>query len=549
MRTLRGFVSVFLVLVISFLSCGIASAAIQIPEKVRIGLYFSSSASSSFSISAEKGIQMGIYKNSTFSALFEEPSNNIITVRKDSYFVKSGSSISEYNPAGTVIPAGEKIGPFHVQLLQGCKDLKEAAKQAQAATQKGIAAYPAYAADGWQVWTGYYTDQASAQADLANNINKKLGQGLYSIIQPSPTRVAALKSTGDTALIIDSASGALQVHPRLENNPYVFKLNTKRYRGDLEVIRQTGSDMTLVNVLPMDQYLYGVVPSEIESYSQPEALKAQAVASRTYALDNLDKYEKWNFNLCNTTACQVYKGYDVETPSTNKAVDDTKGKVIIYSGKPAEVFFFSSSGGRTEDAKNVWGGDVPYLKSVGDKYEDVNSPHYYWKTDITAEKIKSIMTAKGYDIGDIVGVTIAATSDAGRVTQLVIKGTKGEHVYTRGESRTVFGLNSQWYTISTDSDVFVSLTDGTVQKAQVGDRKVVTAAGIKTISMTGGTATVLGRNNEKKAVPAIPKTYILNGKGWGHGVGMSQEGAKGMAKAGFKFDEILQHYFPGTKVE
>ncbi|HPD00328.1 MAG TPA: SpoIID/LytB domain-containing protein, partial [Acetivibrio sp.] len=220
-----------------------------------------------------------------------------------------------------------------------------------------------------------------------------------------------------------------------------------------------------------------------------------------------------------------------------------------YNGKPASVFYFSSSGGRTEDVKNVWGSDgYPYLISVEDKYESGDSWHYNWEVSFTAQKIKQIMIDRGFNLGDILGIFITKRSEAGRATEVVVKGSKDERIYTNGSTRSFLSLDSQWYEITTDADTLVMGVEGEPVKTQLGGKKVMTASGLKTISASGNSVSVVSSGSIKK-IPIIPTIYTIIGKGWGHSVGMSQEGAKGMAKAGFTYKEILAHYFAGTKVE
>jgi len=405
----------------------------------------------------------------------------------------------------------------------------------------------------WQVWTGFYTDQNTAQADLMGNIQPKVFGTALSVIQPTSTGIVITTGAGDNVVIFGTDITKLVVRPLKENTPYVFKLNGNdnlTYRGELEVRRFTGSDMTLINVVPSEQYLYGVVPAEIGSGSHAEALKAQAVAARTYMLNNLGKHGKFGFDLCATTSCQVYKGYKGEYASTNKAVDETAGKKLTYNGKPAQVFYFASSGGRTEDVKNVWGSDIPYLKSVEDKYESKTSWHYNWEVKLSAQKIYETLKSRGYDLGEILSMTVTKTSETGRVTELVIKGTKGQRTYTREGCRTVFSLDSQWYTITSDADISVRSADDSVKKTHIAGSKVMTASGLKDLPKgNSSTIKVLGADGQKKTISAVPQNYVLTGKGWGHAVGMRQEGAKGMAKEGYNYEQILTHYFPGTKVE
>jgi stage II sporulation protein D len=362
-------------------------------------------------------------------------------------------------------------------------------------------------------------------------------------------RITVLSANGDVLLEHDNREGFLQFCPKAGKKSKLIKLNGNTYRGDIEVRRLNGSDMTVINVLPLEQYLYGVVPGEIQANSHIEALKAQAVAARTYTLYHLGKHSNLGFDLCNTTTCQVYKGYSAEHPSTNEAVDETEGEKIIYDGELAQVFYFSSSGGMTEDVENVWSTPLPYLRSVEDKYESGNSWNYNWEATYSADKIRETMLNKGYDLGDIVSVRITKTASSGRAVELVIEGTKDERIFVKSGTRSALSLlNSQWYRIFTDADVSVIGRKSEAVSVQLAGGKVATSSGIKLLKAREDGITVIGERQEK-VVPLMPTVYTFKGKGWGHAVGMSQEGAKGMADAGFKYDKILTHYFQGTTIE
>jgi len=130
----------------------------------------------------------------------------------------------------------------------------------------------------------------------------------------------------------------------------------------------------------------------------------------------------------------------------------------------------------------------------------------------------------------------------------VIRGTKGQKVFKNSECRYALGLDSQWYTISSDNDITVIGRDTKTIKTQFNDKKIATSDGIKTLVPTDRLM-ILGADNQKKTVSSGSSSYRITGKGWGHAIGMSQEGAKGMAKAGYKYNQILEYYFQGTKVE
>jgi stage II sporulation protein D len=531
-------------------------AASEVPEKVRIGLFFRdtsahnvNTAVSCFNINSEKGLRLGFVKDGKFNQMYEGSTSNDIIIRKDSYFVKNNNVLKEYDPSAAAAIQGDKIGPYHIKIGDNYTSLSTANAKLKGIKEKKVPAYIAFA-DSWQIWTGAYPDAKTAETDMKNDIATRLGNIKLSIVEPSAERIAAESGNDGIIAVFGSSSAYFQIRPTETNTPYAFKLNERLYRGDIEVRRYQGSDMTVINIIPLQQYLYGVLPGEIEASSHPEALKAQAVAARTYTINNFGKHSSLGFDLCNTTGCQVYKGFSVEAQSTNKAVDDTKGQIVTYNGKPAQVFYFSSSGGRTEDVQYVWGSQIPYLKSVEDKYESGRSWNYTWESTYTADEIKQIMLDRNYNLGDILNITIADVSPAGRVTELVIEGTRDERVYMKGVCRSVLSnLHSQWYIISTDADVMTKAMGKKPENTRLVGKAVVTANGIKALGASKRNVAVLGADGKKKTVPIIPTTYKFTGRGWGHAVGMSQEGAKGMAKAGFKYDEILMHYFQGTKVE
>lgn len=528
-------------------------AAVKVPEKIRVGLYFNYSpermntAQSDFNVSAAKGTAVGFFKDGSFICVFEESSSNPVTIRKDSYYVIKDGKYTEFTPSASYTVQGSEVGPYHIKIGNDFADLGQALAQVNAYKNAGIKAYPVFTGV-WQVWTGFFIDQLSAQQQITN-LSAALPGVAACVIPPAADRIAAFDSAGNARFIFGGSSGVFRIRPGQSNNPAVLTINNNMYRGELEVRRFSGSDMTVINVVDLEHYLYGVVPAEIEASSNPEAIKAQAVAARTYAVNNMGSHKSLDFDVSPTTYNQVYKGYKVETAASNKAVDDTAGKLVLYNQKPAEVYYFSSSGGMTEDVTNVWSADLPYLKSVEDKYESGKSWKYNWTVEYTAEKIKSVMLERNYNLGDILSVRITQTSKAGRATQLVITGTKGSKIYEKGSCRSVFSdFYSQWYTISTDADVSIKRYDGTNTTTQLGEKKIVTSSGIRNVLSVGKNVAVVGAGSIKKTYPAVPVKYTFTGKGNGHAIGMSQEGAKGMAKAGYNYVQILQHYFTGTTV-
>lgn len=517
---------------------------------VRIGLYYGSRAQSQMVISAEKGISFLAYDTDSDSEVpvYNSSPGQNINIIKDSYFTGNGAKLTAVAENGNPTK-----GPYHLKLKKTYNTYNEAVKDVNTYNQKGIKAYPVYTDSGWNVWTGFYIDQKAASSDMAE-VLKKLGKVECTVVDKSDTRIyGADSATGDIIFMFASDHKVLRGKP-MKGEPVKIgtdKLNT--YRGQVEFRRITGSDMTIINILQMEEYLYGVVPNEIESYSHIEAIKAQAVAARTYAHLNLTKSNKANphlnygFNLCNDIHCQVYKGMGSESSIANSAVDATKDMVLTYEGKLIEAVYSASSGGRTEDASNVWNG-APYLKSVEDKYESGNSPKYNWTLTFTADEISQKL--KNYNIGNVTSIEITKVSEAGRPVEVIVKGTlKPEGVkFVKDGCRTFLGLYSQWYTISTNADISV-MVDGKEEKKQLGQMTIITADGETKVTDPNQKVTVVDAEGKSTVLSSVPTEYTFTGRGYGHGVGMSQEGAKGMANAGFTFDQILLHYYTGTKIE
>lgn len=548
------------------------NAEAAVPEKIRIGLYYTDSsvgvntAQTFFDVSAAAGLSVGFMKDDCFTEIYKVAGSSSIYIRKDAYYYNNGTTLKEYTPAvatDPVLAASEKYGPYHIKIGSDYPDALSAEAQASMYRQTGIPAVIAYN-NSWQVWAYSFVDEASAQKQIANLI-PMMGDAGYTVIMPSTKGIVAVNSQYQPLCYFNSNVAYFWVKPAPENSPSILDIKGKKYRGALEVKRLSNSDMTVINVVAMNEYLYGNVPGEIGGKSPAEAIKAQAVAAKMYAINSMGKHSKTGFDLCATTNCQVYKGYSAEVQSCNDAIDQVADKIITYNGKPALVYYFASSGGRTEDVKNVWNQSYPYLVSVEDKYEKI----YTWTKTLSAADVKSVVGS----IGNILGISITKTAESGRVTQLAVKGDRSSKpaYFEREKTRVIFGLKSQLYTISTDADVYATTAYNTsavtaaagagvdaavTQSAvperkviQLGDKKVISANGIGNFASSNNKVTILGANGATNKVTLVPENYTFSGKGYGHAVGMSQEGAIGMAKAGLTYDVILTHYFQGTKIE
>ena len=316
-----------------------------------------------------------------------------------------------------------------------------------------------------------------------------------------------------------------------------FKQN--KYRGAFEYVNTDGA-VTVINYVALEDYVKGVVPYEMTPSWNVEALKAQAVCARSYAWGSLGKHEEaYGFDLCNTTNCQVYRGETGATENSNDAVDETAGEILYYDNEPVIGFFFSSDGGATEDAENVWGYDYPYLKGVADPYEDVDAAYNgRWSVTLTADQIAEKLRAAGKSIGTVRTVAVTRFTELGNVNELTITDTAGDSVVlTNSACRTVLGLNSIRYTVSGSSGTPAKLPTA-------GGRVGVVSRVVGGRIASASPASLAGSG----MVSVSGSSFTFNGTGWGHNVGMSQYGAKAMAEQGFDYEEILTFYFTDIEV-
>jgi stage II sporulation protein D len=252
----------------------------------------------------------------------------------------------------------------------------------------------------------------------------------------------------------------------------------------------------VINVLRIDEYLFGVVPSEILSSWNMESLKAQAVTARTYAYYHIMKKRDLLYELDATNNFQVYKGLEVETERTNKAVEETSGEILTYKNQPIIAYFHSTCGGKTADDKFVWdGNDLEYITGIQCRFCK-ESPDYSWEMKLTLYEMRRFLRKKYKGVGKIAGISFKKQD--GRVVSVVIRHRNGVIKLSGNNFRLLFP-----------------------------DKK------IKSLLFVA-----------KK----IKNGLILHGHGWGHGVGMCQWGAKGLAESGAIYREILKFYYRDVSI-
>ena len=274
-----------------------------------------------------------------------------------------------------------------------------------------------------------------------------------------------------------------------------IEIDKKPYRGMLQIYLQNGKLM-LVNHVPLEDYLYGVVSKEVPASWPAAVLKAQAIAARTYALYTMVKRSKERYDLFSTVASQVYGGKDSEKDSSRTAVDETKGLVVSYNNSLAYTLYHSNSGGKTASADEIWGWPAAYLTCRQDEFS-ADMKGFQWECSLAGNDLQENFNQFGLPLAAIENISPIERGLSGRIQKLGLQ-TGGQTVYLSGNS--------------------FRLMAGPVR--------------IK---------------SSQFMVAGKKQMFTFEGRGFGHGAGMSQWGACQMARKGYSFEQILQFYYPGTK--
>ena len=294
---------------------------------------------------------------------------------------------------------------------------------------------------GYTIGTMNGTSFSGGTSVSASQLTIKLVSGAFQVTDTATGKV-----------LYTSAAGAdhIAIHP----NSDLTWFKGYQWHGDFVYRRASDGNITVINYVGLEDYVKGVLPYEIDPDWPAEAQKAQAVCARSFALGT-SKHNEY-YELCNTTNCQVYLGANRATEASDAAVDATQGEYLTYNGEPVIGYFFSSDGGATEDAVNVWGGDYPYLQGKEDPYETYDSS---WSVTLTAEEIRQKLVSAGYSIGTVANVEVTRRTDTDNVNEVTVTDTTGKQVVIRRDDcRTVFGLDSIRYTITPNASASTAAT-------------------------------------------------------------------------------------------
>ncbi len=329
---------------------------------------------------------------------------------------------------------------------------------------------------------------ASTTAEIRDAQGRRLGsldpqQGVYAQEENGRVEIGTVRAS-QLWIVPTAADGLVWIGDRW-------------YRGRAQLVPQDNG-LTAINVVDVEDYLYSVVGSESPASWPLDALRAQAVAARSYVLYRQGQSRNPLYDVGTTTRWQVYKGVEAEAPSTIQAVHDTLGQVLTYGGRVIEAVFHASSGGHTENVEDVWNSALPYLRGVPDF--DQSAPVFRWSKSFSVAEISQRLTG----VGQVRAVEAIAMTPQGRVRSARVVGDQGSRTMTGDQIRKALDLRSSLFTVTPTNSLF-------------------SLGGLT----TGGQ----------------PDSFQVEGRGFGHGLGLSQWGAFGMASQGFGYQTILGHFY------
>ncbi len=425
-----------------------------------------------------------------------------------------------------------------------------------------------------------------------------------------------IKDAGTGDAVLDGMTTGNVILPYFYSEGYNMTIDGTAYRGGAMFTLESSGNMNLINLVNIDEYVCGVLPSEIGGGSPLETIKAQAVAARSYATTAASEggnHASMGFDVCPSTHCQVYRGIKNENENCNLAAKETAGLCLYYEGKPVQGYYAKNSGGYTQNVEDVWSSKLGYLRAVPDPY----CPAYPWEKEYSFSELESKLLAAGKNVGTLTKVEITALSDNGNVKEITFTGTGGTAVYSKYNLRSFFGSSevkstmfrfdgAMEYVEVSKSGAAVTSVQGSLGSATAESHDgtlmmknlfLQNAAGAMqragsneafAISGNGDIRKVYAdRGNGLYAINAEGKKYLVNstgkeesdnsnagsdtgdtvrittvtgktvetsgtlhiyGLGYGHGIGLMQDGAIAMGKLGCSYEQILKYYYTGIEI-
>jgi stage II sporulation protein D len=358
-----------------------------------------------------------------------------------------------------------------------------------------LAALPALAALEMRV----AIERDVSRVTIGSSTNAVLRDGSGQVLAEIPAMGAlTAEANGGRVTVNRWTAGQVWVEP--EGDGFVY-IGNKWYRGRTLVVPTSGG-ITAVNYVDLEEYLYSVVGAEMPASWPLEALKSQAVAARSYALYQRQTGGNAVFDVGNTTSWQVYSGLEKEASSTQRAVRETAGQVLVHDGRIIEAVFHSASGGHTENVEDIWTSYRPYLRAVRDY--DQNAPVYQWTETFSADQLRARITG----VGNILSLQPERRTNQGRIISMRVVGDAGTRTLSGNEMRQALNLRSTLFEV---------------------------VPSIPNVASSGN------------SVP-VPTSFQVQGRGFGHGLGLSQWGAREMATQGYNYQQIVSHYYSGANL-
>lgn len=517
-------------------------------NRVLVGLFYGSDAlpGANLKNSVGEGYRLGyLDKDRAFWEVGRTGETSISVVKTQNVWYGTPGQYPSYGDEAT---SDILVGCWHALVPLEFQSWAEAAGYAE-----GVGGFPAWIDGAYQVRMGAFATKEEAQA-LADTFGG-------AVVGTSAYGVSVVK-TG-TSQVLFQFDGKREELPltvlpgQNSGEKTVTYFRGVRYYGGFQYRRIGGGNLTVINVVNMESYVSCLLSQEMSPSWPMEALKAQAVCARNY-VEADGKGRHAGFDVCPTTHCQAYPGLGGENQRTQQATAETANLRAWYNGALAHTYYYSSSGGGSEDVKNVWGSTgYPYLCGVIDPYEEtVKEKIAYWSTTktYTATELTELLNAKGYVNAGIVDVK-TELSPTGNVKTLIFVDSRGKSWPFVKESgvRNMLGLKSMRYQVEKserETSAGAWYTDGGGTLSSMKDVYVIGAGG-KAEKVSGAVYVISGSGTQALPEPsgqATEPVFTFHVSGWGHSVGMSQWGAYAMASQGKTFDKILKFYYPGIEL-
>lgn len=552
---------------------------------IKVGLSYGSGVYSTFNLTSPDGFYIGIPdEGESIIRMAETAESGVMAALDVCYYKKDGSYYTDKG-SGRI----ESIGGYHLVDINMFGTYEEALVEYRSIYQyvdRGNLFF-GYVGNMYMLFAGSYFTYDEAQEALDGMSLKNS----FFIMSPNPNAIRVVDTATEQDIFITD-TGLSLLPAGIGDRAYIKTPSGYMYEGRFDFTKYTDGETTglqLVNTLDIESYVYGVVPWEMNANWPIEALKAQAVLARTYALKSLGRHSAYGFDVCKTQHCQVYYGISIGNANVLAAVAGTAGQTVTYEGELASVYYSAISGGSTVSSYDAWGGlYYPYLIGMKTDWEEYGDyERGVWTSEVTSTRLCEILRSKGYSVsGQIADVEILEyAEDSDYVKSIRFTDTSGKSVTVTYSDVIRSLLSSEVHsacftvtkreasepqyiehivpaqvltgsgtaTIPGNKNMIVSTGGGVLSLRADDSHRVLTADGYGSFSLYGEYTFNDRADKEnarmKEEFEGVDAVFVFDGRGWGHGVGMSQVGARNLADEGKTCAEIISIYFPGTELK